>query len=383
LLGTEPLGPDGELARRLSASDGPVILAPDALRLGLLPEQAGGNGAPGAVLAVPLRAQDQVLGGLLLESAAPGRALAGAEQDLLRQLADRAALALVNARLYAASRSLTAELEQRVAARTRELAATNQALEAENAERKQAEAQIRALNSALAQRAAALEAANQELEAFSYSVSHDLRAPLRSIDGFSLALVEDYGAQLDVEAQGYLARVRASAQRMAALIDALLNLSRVARSALHCESVALSSLAEDIARELQQSEPQRAVAFVIQPRLAARGDARLLRVVLENLVGNAWKFTVRQPQPVIEFGARGEPDGPVFYVRDNGAGFDMAYAQRLFGAFQRLHGQHEYPGTGIGLATVQRIIHRHNGRVWAESQVGAGATFYFTLGHGA
>jgi PAS domain S-box-containing protein len=251
------------------------------------------------------------------------------------------------------------------------------------ADRKQAEAQIQALNTALAQRAAALEAANRELEAFSYSVSHDLRAPLRSIDGFSLALLEDYGPQLEGDAQDYLHRVRAAAQRMALLIEDLLDLSRVARSELRWEKVALSDLAEDIARELQQAEPQRVAAFVIQPQVTAQGDARLLRLVLENLIGNAWKFTARQPEAIIEFGARAEPDGQVFYVRDNGAGFDMAYAQRLFGAFQRLHDQHEYAGTGIGLATVQRIIHRHQGRVWAESQVGAGATFYFTLGHHA
>jgi PAS domain S-box-containing protein len=247
------------------------------------------------------------------------------------------------------------------------------------ADRKQAEARIQELNAALQARAAALEAANRELESFSYSVSHDLRAPLRSIDGFSLALLEDYGAQLDGQAQDYLRRVRSAAQRMAALIDDLLNLSRVSRSELRWEEVDLSGLAHAIAQELQQAEPSRSVQFSIQPGLVARGDSRLLRLVLENLIGNAWKFTSRRVPAVIEIGAQADADPVAFYVRDNGAGFDMAYAQRLFGAFQRLHDQSEYAGTGIGLATVQRIINRHQGRVWAESQVGAGATFYFTL----
>jgi PAS domain S-box-containing protein len=249
------------------------------------------------------------------------------------------------------------------------------------AERKQAEARIQTLNETLSLRATELEATNRELEAFSYSVSHDLRAPLRSIDGFSLALVEDYGAQLSGHAQDYLQRVRQAAQRMATLIDDLLNLSRVTRSELRLDQVDLSALARSVAAELQQAEPDRPATFVIAPELTARGDQRLLGIVLTNLLGNAWKFTGQREQPRIEFGASGPDSEREFFVRDNGAGFDMAYVQRLFGAFQRLHEQNQFPGSGIGLATVQRIIHRHGGTIWAEGQLNQGATFYFTLGH--
>ena len=245
-------------------------------------------------------------------------------------------------------------------------------------DRKRAEEQIQTLNTTLRQRAGALEAANRELEAFSYSVSHDLRAPLRSIDGFSLALLEDYGAQLDAEARGYLDRVRGAAQRMATLIDDLLNLSRVTRSEMRWETVDLSALAKTVLEELQAGQPERAVSVTIQPGLTATGDSRLLRQVLVNLLHNAYKFTSKRAAATVEVGAAVAPE-PTFFVRDNGAGFDMAYAQRLFGAFQRLHDQTEYTGTGVGLATVQRIINRHGGRVWAESQVNAGATFYFSL----
>ena len=209
-------------------------------------------------------------------------------------------------------------------------------------------------------------------------MSHDLRAPLRSIDGFSLALLEDYGAQLDAEARGYLDRVRGAAQRMATLIDDLLNLSRVTRSEMRWETVDLSALAKTVLEELQAGQPERAVSVTIQPGLTATGDSRLLRQVLVNLLHNAYKFTSKRAAATVEVGAAVAPE-PTFFVRDNGAGFDMAYAQRLFGAFQRLHDQTEYTGTGVGLATVQRIINRHGGRVWAESQVNAGATFYFSL----
>jgi PAS domain S-box-containing protein len=248
-------------------------------------------------------------------------------------------------------------------------------------ERKATEARIQGLNETLSQRAVELEATNHELEAFSYSVSHDLRAPLRSIDGFSLALLEDYGAQLTGSAQDYLQRVRQAAQRMATLIDDLLDLSRVTRSELRHELVELSALASGICAELQQAEPDRQVEITITPGLTAWGDSRLLGVALTNLLGNAWKFTGRSPVSRIEFGASGDDQPRTFFVRDNGAGFDMAYVQRLFGAFQRLHDQAQFPGSGVGLATVQRIIHRHGGRVWADSQPGLGATFYFTLGH--
>lgn len=231
----------------------------------------------------------------------------------------------------------------------------------------------------LAQRALALEAANQELESFSYSVSHDLRAPLRSIDGFSQALLEDYSHVLDAEGQDYLNRVRASSQRMAELIDDLLQLSRVTRSEMVRESVHLSDEARSIARELQLSDPERQVDFDIADGLEATGDARLIRVLLENLLRNSWKFTSGHPQAKISFGVTPHEGVPTFFVGDDGAGFDMAYADKLFGAFPRLHSNTEFDGTGIGLATVQRIVHRHGGRVWAEGKVEQGAQFYFTL----
>jgi PAS domain S-box-containing protein len=221
--------------------------------------------------------------------------------------------------------------------------------------------------------------ANQELESFSYSVSHDLRAPLRGIDGFSQALLEDYAEQLDANGKDYLQRVRAATQRMAVLIDDLLNLSRVARAEMRRERIDLSQLANAIAKELRAGQPERKVDFAVPPALQAEGDARLVRVVLENLLGNSWKFTAKVEHARIEMGASQANGRPVFFVRDNGAGFDQVHAGRLFGAFQRLHGMGEFPGTGIGLATVQRIIHRHGGEVWAEGVVEKGATIYFTL----
>lgn len=239
--------------------------------------------------------------------------------------------------------------------------------------------QRRQAEEALQDYATKLEAVNRELEAFSYSVSHDLRGPLRALDGFSHALLEDYADKLDAEGRDYLQRVRAAAQRMAALIDDLIKLSGVTRAELNVSEVNLSRLVEDITRELREREPERRVEFAITPDLIANGDIRLLRVALDNLLANAWKFTSRCEAARIEFG-RSERDGAqVYLVRDNGAGFDMAYTGKLFGAFQRLHDQREFPGTGIGLATVQRVIVKHNGRVWAEGAVGQGATFYFTL----
>jgi signal transduction histidine kinase len=307
--------------------------------------------------------------------------------------------------------------------------------------RDRAQEALRRLNAELEQRVrertAQLEAANKELEAFAYSVSHDLRAPLRGIDGWSLALVEDCADQLDARGRERLDLVRAEAQRMGRLIDDLLQLSRVTREQMELEPMDLSALAQSIAAALRQSEPARRVEFVIAPGIVAHGDAKLLRIVLENLLGNAWKFTSQQPQARIEFGAipsvecQVSSDGrsdewrvtsagtsaewrvtsaekkpavvspstfshqpltmnlqpstinsqpsPVYFVRDNGVGFDMAYAGKLFAPFQRLHKASEFPGTGVGLATVQRIIHRHGGRVWAEAEVGQGATVFFTM----
>lgn len=223
------------------------------------------------------------------------------------------------------------------------------------------------------------EAANRELEAFSYSVSHDLRTPLQSIDGFSLALLEDYGHLLDERGADYLRRVRAATQRMGQLIEDLLRLSRLSRGTLNLARVDLSTLARTVADELRKSQPQREVTFRIEETGMVLADPNLLKVALDNLIGNAWKFTGKKEDAVIEFGAIEKEGEKCYYVRDNGAGFDMAYAEKLFATFQRLHLEKDFPGTGIGLSLVQRIIHRHDGRIWAEGAVGRGATFYFTL----
>jgi signal transduction histidine kinase len=268
------------------------------------------------------------------------------------------------------------DLERRVEERTSEL-------QLEIIQREQAQAELDRLNEELEQRVkqrtAELTAANRELAAFSYSVSHDLRAPLRKIDGFSQALLEDYGHVLEPEAMEYLDRVRAASQQMAQLIDDLLNLSRLTRSEMRRESVDLSAMARSIIADLKQRQPARDVCAQIQEGLAATADERLLRIALSNLLGNAWKFTEKEQKARIEFGMLSDDGCPAFFVRDNGAGFDMAYANKLFGPFQRLHTQDEFEGTGVGLATVQRIVNRHGGRIWAEAAVGRGATFYFTL----
>ena len=246
-------------------------------------------------------------------------------------------------------------------------------------ERKRTEERIQRLNAELQSQAAGLAAANQELEAFAYSVSHDLRAPLRAIDGFGRILLRDQAPLLDEPGRDNLHRIRAATQRMATLIDDLLQLSRTARAGFNRVALDLAPVARAIAAELDAVEPSRRVTWQIAATLPAHGDAALLRIALENLLGNAWKFTGRRDDARIEFGTMERDDGPAFFVRDNGVGFDMRYAGKLFGAFQRLHTSEEFPGTGIGLATVQRIIHRHGGRVWAEGETGAGASFYFTL----
>jgi len=231
----------------------------------------------------------------------------------------------------------------------------------------------------VARRSAELEAANNELEAFCYSVSHDLRTPLRGIDGFSQALLEDYGSKIDSSARDFLQRIRAGTQRMGVLIDDLLNLSRFTRIEMQRAEADLSEIGRTVVAELRQAEPQRDVEVVIAPQLCGEGDPRLMRVVLQNLLANSWKFTSKKPHARIEFGRTDNNGSSAFYVKDNGAGFDPRYTARLFGAFQRLHGVAEFPGSGVGLAMVQRIIQRHGGRVWAEGAVGEGATFYFTL----
>jgi signal transduction histidine kinase len=230
-----------------------------------------------------------------------------------------------------------------------------------------------------------LEFKNEELESFSYSVAHDLRAPLRAIDGFGLALLEDYADKLDDEGMQYLRYVREAAQQMARLIDDLLGLSRVARGELRRERVDLTGIARSVAAGLRRADRERRVELVVAEGLLAEGDANLMTIAIENLIGNAWKYTGKTEAARIEVGfIEGERDEPrTYFVRDNGAGFDMAYAGKLFGMFQRLHANTEFDGNGIGLATVQRIIRRHGGRIWAEGAVGCGATFFFTLTGGA
>lgn len=249
-------------------------------------------------------------------------------------------------------------------------------------ERKRAEQALHELNLELEDRVrartTALEAVNKELESFAYSVSHDLRAPLRAIDGYSLAVMEDCGEQLDKTGRGHLQRVRSAAQRMGMLIDDMLQLSRVNRAELALQEVDLSAIARTVLEELHAAEPDRRVEWTVEPDLQAHGDARLIRVMLDNLLGNAWKFTGREPDARIAFG-RSKDDPQVLFVRDNGIGFDMRYADKLFGPFQRLHRAEDFPGSGVGLATVQRIVARHGGRIWADASEGEGATFYFTL----
>lgn len=296
-----------------------------------------------SAMIVPLLARDELIGALNLSADQP-RTFTNEQTAIGREVADLLAIGIQQACLREQVERHAAELEHRVKARTQQL-----------------------------------EAANQELEAFSYSVSHDLRAPLRAIDGFSALLLEDHASTLDAEGHHYLERIRCGAAHMTELIEDLLGLSRVVRSEMQWGPVDLSALVDRIASELRNTHPERDVTFVIAPGVVAPGDAHLLGLALENLFGNAWKYTRKHPQARIEFGVTGLNGERIYFVRDDGAGFDMAYASKLFGPFQRLHGRHEFEGTGIGLATVQRIIHRHGGRVWAEGAIEQGATFYFTL----
>ncbi len=274
---------------------------------------------------------------------------------------------------------MLAEIERRTA----ELERLNREQAHEVAERTRAEQENKRLANELEvrvqERTVQLETANHELEAFCYSVSHDLRAPLRSIDGFSQALVEDC-KDLGEGAQRYLTRIRSSSQRMGQLIEDLLNLSKVSRGTLERRAIDVSEIATQVAAELQSRDPERVVTLSIWEGMKANADPRLLRIVFENLLNNAWKFTAKCDAPRIAVGWVPDGERTAFYVRDNGAGFDMAYADKLFGAFQRLHAASEFAGTGIGLATCQRIVHRHGGRIWADAQVGKGAAFFFTLG---
>lgn len=242
--------------------------------------------------------------------------------------------------------------------------------------------EVRSLNDSLEQRVklrtTELETINRELEAFSYSVSHDLRAPLRTIDGFSLALEEDYAAAVDATGRDYILRVRTGVQRMGQLIDALLQLSRITRAEITRESFNMSQLAESVAAALAEENRGRDITFHIEPGLQAEGDPKLLRIALENLLGNAVKFSSRKPATIVDFGF--DQEKKAWFVQDYGAGFDMFYSEKLFNAFNRLHGDKDFKGSGIGLATVARVVHRHHGAIWADSVVDHGATFWFTLG---
>ena len=239
-------------------------------------------------------------------------------------------------------------------------------------EQKRFENELRDRNLALAN-------SNRELEAFSYSVSHDLRSPLRGIDGFSQALTEDYADKLDEEAKSYLTRIRAGVQRMGHLIDDILNLARLSRANMTVKPVDLSTLVRTVASELLESDPKREVDFKIQDGITANADPILIRVAVENLIGNAWKYTSKKTSARIEFGVTDRNGKTAYYIKDNGAGFDMTYSEKLFVPFQRLHEVAQFPGSGVGLASVQRVIHRHGGNIWAEGLVEQGATFYFTL----
>jgi signal transduction histidine kinase len=241
----------------------------------------------------------------------------------------------------------------------------------------------RDLDRRVKERTADLSSANKELESFAYSISHDLRAPLRGIDGFSQMAIEEYGDKLDAQGRSYLERVRAAAQRMGSLIDDILELSRVSRQTLHRESVDLGRIATELLDEIRQTDAERRVEAAITPDCVTEGDPKLLRILMQNLLENAWKYSAQQAEARIEFGQERLATGETaYFVRDNGVGFDMQYADRLFTPFQRLHKPEEFAGSGIGLATVARIVHRHGGRVWVESVPGQGTTLRFTLGHG-
>ncbi len=309
-----------------------------------------------SIMLAPLLQNDRVTA-LLIAGRLKAEAFTEGEEQLFSVTADRIALAIDRAELYENERAARRIAEESAA----EVLSLNAVLE----ER-------------VRQRTAELETTNKELEAFSYSVSHDLRAPLRTIDGFSLALEEDYGGIIDSTGKNYIKRVRAGVQRMGQLIDALLQLSRITRADLVLEPIDLSALVQTIADEFAQQHRDRAIQFDIEPDLSADADSHLLRAALENLLGNAVKFTSKIPKAVISFGWSTQHQA--YFIRDNGAGFDQQYAGKLFHAFNRLHGDKDFTGSGIGLASVARVIARHQGRIWAEGEINHGATFWFSLG---
>lgn len=297
-----------------------------------------------SALVVPLVTRANLIGAVSMVYAESDRRYEAADLAVAEELARRAAVAIDNAWLYHQAQALNEELEAKVASRTEGLAQ-----------------------------------ANRELESFAFAVSHDLRSPLSAIRGFSQALVEDYAGELKGEAQHYLARIQSNAERMGELIDDILMLSRVSRQELRLAPVDLCMIFAAVAQSLQDGEPERRVILGCTTQQLVVGDSGLLRIVLENLVGNAWKFTGRREQTVITFGARQDARGVVYYLEDNGVGFDLKYASQLFQPFQRLHDARDYPGVGIGLATVKRIVERHGGSIWVESAVDQGTTVFFTL----
>jgi signal transduction histidine kinase len=322
----------------------------------------------GTWLFVPMTV-NQKLWGMLLVFLQARSLFIDDDLDLLELLTHENAIILTNYNLIAELQGYSEQLEHKVEERTAELT------ESEN--------RYRELNAQLEQRVQdrtlQLEAANKEMEAFSYSVSHDLRSPLRTLNGFSQALAEDYAEQLDETAKDYLARIQAGSHIMSQLIEDLLALSHLTRGVMHHEPVDLSQLANQIVTDLRQQYPEQEVEFKFREGLVVNGDARLLRIALDNLLNNAWKYTSKQPKPQVEFGMTEQDGRNAYFVRDNGAGFDMTYAHKLFGVFQRLHSTDDFPGNGVGLATVQRIINRHGGKVWANAALNQGATFYFSL----
>lgn len=271
------------------------------------------------------------------------------------------------------------EARQEIESLQRELAETNSGTIAWTVELEESRETLARQAEALRRANRELEAVNSELNAFAYSVSHDLRAPLRSILGFTDILVEDHAASLDADALSALERVRSAAMRMNELVTDLLQLSRAATTEVECDELDLTAIAAQVVDSLRQVDDSREVSVTIAPGMRCSGDARLIRVAMENLIENAWKFTSTCAEPHISVGVDGQAGQQVFFVSDNGAGFDMRYADRLFAPFERLHATEEFPGTGVGLATVRRIVRRHGGRIWAEAEVGKGACFWFTL----